>query len=335
MEKGYMILPRNYFDSEAWKQKRVYSDAEAWLDIVRSARYDKDSCTAVINEKSVTWSRGEWPVSLRFLADRWQWSIRRVRSYLIKLCDHQLIAIRNSQVMNIIQVNDYNLYCGTANGTGNDTANGTANGTVARASEGTVRRHDKTLTVTDIQSWKPSLSAQQNECNRQANGTVNGTANETVNDTANDTKKNKDFNISINNFNHAHEDEKNIHNEIQKMMANEAWKEAICMRHHISSEQLAQHLELFAADCICCGRQSHLNMMDALSHFHHWLRIQLQQQNASSNNNTKSYNNANTSSRRNSKDYIREAQQWAIHQSEKLIQQAALRHNGIQDNLPV
>ena len=187
-----MILPRNYFDSEAWKQKRVYSDAEAWLDIVRSARYDKDSCTAVINEKSVTWSRGEWPVSLRFLADRWQWSIRRVRSYLIKLCDHRLIAIRNSQVMNIIQVNDYNQYCGTANGTGNDTANGTANGTVAKASDGTVRGHDKTLTVTDIQSLKPSLSAQQNECNRQANGTVNGTANETGNDTANGTKKNSE-----------------------------------------------------------------------------------------------------------------------------------------------
>ena len=180
-----MILPRNYFESEAWKQKRVYSDAEAWLDIVRSARYDKDSCTAVIYKKTVTWTRGEWPVSVRFLADRWQWSIRRVRTFLKTLSDHRLITIRKGQVMNIILVNDFSQYCGTANGTPNDTPNDT----VANAAEGTTKEYDKPQIITDLHNEPSAPSAQQNGCNQCLSGTANGTAN----DTANGTKKNKDI----------------------------------------------------------------------------------------------------------------------------------------------
>lgn len=325
MEKGYLILPRSFFDSIVWQQKHVYSDAEAWLDIVRSARYDNKPCTADIHKKAVTWTHGEWPVSMRFLADRWQWSMRRVRTFLKILSDHRLITIRKSQVMNIIQVNDFNQYCGTANSTVNDTANGT----VPNAVEGTAKEYHKPQIINDLHSGQSAPSAQQNVCEQH----LSGTANDTPNDTANGTKKNKDINISINNINRAREDEKSIQDEIHEMAENESWKEAICMRHHISPQQLARYLRMFAADCICCGRPAHNNMADAFSHFHHWLRIQLQQQNSSSDNNSKSNNNASKTSRPTSADFIREAQQWAISQSQDLICQAALRHRDIQETL--
>lgn len=357
MEKGFLILPRNYFESFAWQQTREYSEAEAWLDIIRSARYDSEPCTAIINEKSVTWTRGEWPVSLRFLANRWQWSIRRVRTFMTRLCRLGLVTLTSNTVNTIVQVVDYDKYCGTQNDTLNDTQSDTPNDTPTIL--------DNNLTTNNFQRHTPSMSTQQETCNRHTS------------DTPNDTKKNKDINYIFINNNHAHAQEKNqtfkrasspasdeapnmppsstptsneahsgaqtssmaskissaIQDEVREMSANESWKEAICMRHHITPQQLDQHLEAFSADCICCGRSVHNNMTDAYSHFHHWLRIQLQLQNSSSTDTSKPNHHANNQSKTTSADLIREAQQWAIHQSQELVRQAAIRHSGVQEPL--
>ena len=65
MEKGYITLPRSFFHSEEWLHPRVFSKAEAWLDILASVRFSSQPTTITIAEKTVAWQKDCWPVSQR------------------------------------------------------------------------------------------------------------------------------------------------------------------------------------------------------------------------------------------------------------------------------
>ena len=53
MEKGYITLPRSFFHSEEWLHPRVFSKAEAWLDILASVRFSSQPTTITIAGKTV------------------------------------------------------------------------------------------------------------------------------------------------------------------------------------------------------------------------------------------------------------------------------------------
>ena len=65
MEKGYITLPRSFFHSEKWLHPRVFSKAEAWLDILASVRFSSQLTTITIAGKTVAWQKDCWPVSQR------------------------------------------------------------------------------------------------------------------------------------------------------------------------------------------------------------------------------------------------------------------------------
>ena len=65
MEKGYITLPRSFFHSEEWLHPRVFSKAEAWLDILASVRFSSQPTTITIAGKTVAWQKDCWPVSRR------------------------------------------------------------------------------------------------------------------------------------------------------------------------------------------------------------------------------------------------------------------------------
>ena len=65
MEKGYITLPRSFFHSEEWLHPRVFSKAEAWLDILASVRFSSQPTTITIAGKTVAWQKDCWPVSQR------------------------------------------------------------------------------------------------------------------------------------------------------------------------------------------------------------------------------------------------------------------------------
>lgn len=322
-----MILPRSFFDSLSWRQKRVYSEAEAWLDIVRSARYKSEPCTAVVNAKCVTWSRGEWPVSLRFLANRWQWGIGLVRSFLTRLCKNGQVCLEKSSVNTIIKVVDYDKYCGASNkpmSTPSSTPMSTPSGTPS----GTLSDYSNQLTDNTFANLENGSKTQAPAHSQHTTNTGSSTnTNKDIKDINNIFINDNNARARKKNSNENGCQEKSIHDEIREMSANESWMEAICMRHHIAPQQLAQYLDAFAAECVCCGRNSHQNMADALSHFNHWLRIQLQQNNTPTHT-SKSNHHAYKRSRPTSNDFIKEAQQWAISQSMDLIHKAALRCGG-------
>lgn len=61
----------------------------------------------------------------------------------------------------------------------------------------------------------------------------------------------------------------------EELKTNMSWREAMCMRHHISQVQLSQYLDTFILDCKCSGKEQHESLQDTMSHCNSWLLTQL------------------------------------------------------------
>ena len=110
METGYICIPRKLFESDYWRQSRTYNDGEALLDIILSARFEASEQTARVGGRYVSWGRGEWPASIRFLACRWHWTDKRVRCFLARLRRRGEITTRCDEGCNVIRLTHYDDY---------------------------------------------------------------------------------------------------------------------------------------------------------------------------------------------------------------------------------
>ena len=82
MNQGYLGLFRKFFDHEFWDEERKYSKAEAWIDLMQSARYGVDPKTLFDKRGSYILEYGDIYISLRYLGKRWQWSKNKVQGFL-------------------------------------------------------------------------------------------------------------------------------------------------------------------------------------------------------------------------------------------------------------
>lgn len=85
----YIPISRRIFEHPFWCEDRVFSRFEAWLDIVQSARFEDTK--QLIGNRFIEVKRGQMLVSLRFLAGRWQWSTKKVNSFLDLLIQDKMI----------------------------------------------------------------------------------------------------------------------------------------------------------------------------------------------------------------------------------------------------
>lgn len=122
MENGYIRLSRRFFSNIMWNEARTFSGCEAWLDLIQSARFDATPRKVSIGGREVSYSRGQYPASIRFLSKRWKWSEKKVRSFLKHLKKEGMIAVECTQGVNIITLCNYDEYnpLGTTKGTLND-----------------------------------------------------------------------------------------------------------------------------------------------------------------------------------------------------------------------
>lgn len=109
--EGFIPISRKLFNNFLWEEKREFSRAEAWIDLLQLARFEANSTKEIINGRVIEYERGERPLSLRLLADRWKWSKNRVDKFLDLLVSERMITKRTTQ--------------GTAVRTGSGTACGT------------------------------------------------------------------------------------------------------------------------------------------------------------------------------------------------------------------
>ena len=90
-------ISRKLFNNFLWEEKREFSRAEAWIDLLQLARFEANSTKEIINGRVIEYERGERPLSLRLLADRWKWSKNRVDKFLDLLVSERMITKRTAQ----------------------------------------------------------------------------------------------------------------------------------------------------------------------------------------------------------------------------------------------
>lgn len=127
--EGYIKLSRKFFSNDMWNEARTFSSCEAWLDLIQSARFEATPRMESIGGREVSYTRGQYPASIRFLSKRWHWSERRVRTFLAFLKRENMITLSKEQGMNIITLVKYNDYNGNPTDTASDTSNDTMNDT--------------------------------------------------------------------------------------------------------------------------------------------------------------------------------------------------------------
>lgn len=123
--EGYIKLSRKFFSNDMWKEARTFSSCEAWLDLIQSARFEATPRMESIGGREVSYNRGQYPASIRFLSKRWGWSERKVRTFLAFLKREGMITLSQEQGINIITLVKYNEYNGTPGDTSSDTISDT------------------------------------------------------------------------------------------------------------------------------------------------------------------------------------------------------------------
>lgn len=109
---NFIPINRTFFDHAFWKEERVYSKAEALLDLIRSARFEESEASELIDGKMVSWTRGQLPASLRYLAKRWQWSKNKVSTFLRLLENEQMIKRLTANGLTVLSLTNYDKFNG-------------------------------------------------------------------------------------------------------------------------------------------------------------------------------------------------------------------------------
>lgn len=125
---AFIKIDRNFFEGKYWRQKRVFSQAEAWIDLIRTARFEIEPETRILSSgRYITIKRGEIHASIRFLAERWSWGNDKVKRFLDAAISEQAIERRTEQGESILTLLNYGAYnpVGDESQTPNQTPNRT------------------------------------------------------------------------------------------------------------------------------------------------------------------------------------------------------------------
>lgn len=254
LNDGFIPISRKLFDNFLWKEKREFSRAEAWLDLIQLARFEANSTKEVINGQVVEYGLGERPLSLRLLADRWQWSKNRVDKFLDLLVSERMIIKR------------------TAFGTAKGTADGTGEGTEIRT------RHT-VISICNYASYnlKDEITGQpKGQDKGQQTGQVAGQSRDNIN------KENK-YNILLTCAHESRFLDQEIGECYEVLKADRQWIEFImlsCFRRghkDLTEEKVTGYLETFFLDLQARGEDKKA-LADAKSHFANWIKIELEKQ---------------------------------------------------------
>jgi len=109
--KNFLPLARSYFDHELWNEEREFSKAEAWLWMLKEARYSETEGKKWINGRLVTWEKGEILGAIRYLKKAWNWNSNgKVYRFLEYLKSEQMIEVATEQGVNVISLCNHSTY---------------------------------------------------------------------------------------------------------------------------------------------------------------------------------------------------------------------------------
>jgi hypothetical protein len=116
MHRGYFAIWRKFEDHPFWKEKRVYSKAEAWIDLLWEAQHKLEPQEVVLGMKVLFCNYGESLKSLDTWSKRWGWNKSRVRRFLKLLEDMEQITTKNETKTTRITILNYGQYDPRRNG---------------------------------------------------------------------------------------------------------------------------------------------------------------------------------------------------------------------------
>ena len=106
-ERGTFAIDRGLFDHPVFKDE-PYTEREAWTWLIAEAAYRPRRRR--VSSLTVWLQRGELVASLRYIAERWQWSEPRVRRFLRRLETNAMIDLDTDAGITIITIKNYDKY---------------------------------------------------------------------------------------------------------------------------------------------------------------------------------------------------------------------------------
>lgn len=130
-ERGTIAIDRGLFGHGRFADE-PFTEREAWIWMIGQAAF-RPHCK-VVGSVRVTLRRGEFAHSIRFMADKWQWSPTTVRRYLERLAtdidgDGTMIGTRSDTGITVVSIRNYDAYQPKL--FPDDPVNGAENGTAA------------------------------------------------------------------------------------------------------------------------------------------------------------------------------------------------------------
>lgn len=108
MEQGWISLNRGIRNHWLWADKRKFSRAEAWIDLLMSANHVE--AKVLIKGKLLTCKRGDTVQSLETMGSRWGWKRDAVRRFLKLLENDNMIRYANATVTSHVTICNYDTY---------------------------------------------------------------------------------------------------------------------------------------------------------------------------------------------------------------------------------
>jgi hypothetical protein len=93
MSRGYVLIARGLLDHPRFKPRGPFTAFEAWNWLIASAAYAPRDVTVISgrNRTTVRLEPGQLTYSIRYLANAWQWSDKRVQRFLSAIeSDHSV-----------------------------------------------------------------------------------------------------------------------------------------------------------------------------------------------------------------------------------------------------
>ena len=108
MNEGWIKLYRQIQECEIWDNDKPFDERSAWIDLLLLVNH-KDKNT-LFDKKPITVNRGQRITSIRKLAERWNWSYKRTREYLILLEELHMITRESDNQKSLITIVNYDIY---------------------------------------------------------------------------------------------------------------------------------------------------------------------------------------------------------------------------------
>lgn len=118
---SFFKVERGWLDSEVWGGE-PYSQREAWAWMIESAEW-KEAVRSILG-RPVKLKRGQFSHSIRFMAEKFQWSTNRVLRFLEKLKTWNMIDAKSETGQIIITICNYTKYQDGGDSTGDTSGDG-------------------------------------------------------------------------------------------------------------------------------------------------------------------------------------------------------------------